>query len=214
MPGATVLRVGDWALAARLLRTGAARARTAVDHAVQQEAQFLRRKVVEGIREQAPGGQAFDPLAPATIAKRNLRGFRGTKALLVRGDLRNSFIVRRTGWGSAFVGILRTARGRDGQPLANVAELNEFGSRPIVIHVSPQMAAFLGALARASGHDGVGGGGGIRTGIVVVQIPPRPFIRPVVERYFGNETMVSQRFLARIGISMRGDYGSLGIPVP
>jgi hypothetical protein len=214
MPGGSmIIRVGEWAVADRLLRTGSARVHRVIDQAVQQEAQFLRSKIVEGLRTQAPGGQAFTPLAPATLAKRNLRGFHGTKALLVRGDLRNGFVVRRSGWGASFVGVLRTARGRDGQPLANVAELNEFGSRPIVIHITPQMAAFLGALARASGHDagaGSSGGGGSRTGIVVVQIPPRPFIRPVVERYFGNQNEVRDRFFGRIAVLLRGDFGGRG----
>lgn len=208
-----IVRIGDWPGAERILRTGSVRVRRAIDQAVQQEAHFLRSKVVEGLRTQAPGGQGLLPLAPATIAKRNLRGFRGTKALLVRGDLRNGFVVRREGWASAVVGVLRTARGRDGQPLANVAELNEFGSRPIVIHVTPQMQAFLGALARASGHDsgaGSSGGGGARTGVVVVQIPPRPFIRPVVDRYFGNANVVRDRFFARIATQLRGDFGGPG----
>ncbi len=210
MPGGSaIIRVGDWAVAEHILRTGAARAQRAIDQAVQQEAQFLRAKIVEGIRQQSPGGEAFLPLAPATLAKRNLRGFQGTKALLVRGDLRNGFVVRREGWGAAFVGVLRTARGRDGQPLANVAELNEFGSRPIIIHITPQMAAFLGALARESGHDSGGGSheGGHGTGIVVVQIPARPFIRPVVQRYFGNQNEVRDRFFRRISTILNGDFG-------
>jgi hypothetical protein len=47
-------------------------------------------KIVEGIREQAPGGRAFAPLEPTTLAIRQFRGFRGTKALLVAGDLRTA----------------------------------------------------------------------------------------------------------------------------
>ena len=51
----------------------------AFDKALMQEAQFLRTKIVEGIREQAPGGRAFAPLAPTTLAIRQFRGFRGTR---------------------------------------------------------------------------------------------------------------------------------------
>ena len=81
----------------------------AFDKALLQEAQFLRTKIVEGIREQAPGGRAFTPLAPTTLAIRQFRGFHGTKALLVQGDLRNSITVTKDG-DKVFVGVLRTAQ--------------------------------------------------------------------------------------------------------
>lgn len=213
----TILRVGQWALARRILGSGSRRAHAAMDMAVQQEAHFLRRMVVEGLREQAPGGQRFKELAPSTIATRNYRGFRGTKALLVRGDLRNSIVVQRRRWGEAFVGVLRTARGPSGQLLANIAELNENGSRPIVIQLTPKMKAFLGMIGADGGGDGGGeggGGGSGRPGFVVVQIPARPFFRPVVEMYFGDRTEVQRRFLARIGVLMDGDFGQVGGVIP
>lgn len=208
----TVVRVGDWALAHRILTGSSIRVRRAIDQAVLQEAHFLRQKIVEGIVEQAPGGQAFRPLAASTLAVRRFKRFRGTKALLNRGDLRNSITVRGE-HGGAFVGVLRTARGRNGAPLANVAELNEWGSRPIVIHVTPKMRRFLAASLRSGGGGGgtgQGGGGGL--GIVVVQIPARPFIRPVVDRYYSSNQMVANRFLFRVGTNLHGDFGGPGVP--
>ena len=142
-----ITMTGDWKDAARILAGGGKRLQAAVDRAVLQEAQFFRTKVVEGIREQAPGGQPFKPLAPTTLAIRRFRGFKGTKALLVRGDLRNSIVVVRKPDG-VFVGVLRTAKGREGQPLVNVAAVHEFGSRPIVVKLTPKARRFLHAAFR------------------------------------------------------------------
>jgi phage gpG-like protein len=209
-----VSRVGDWALAARILAPGAARrVRRAIDRAVLQEAHFLAREIKAGLVSQTPGGQAFRPLAPSTLAVRRFKRFRGTKALLNRGDLRNSITVRSETLG-AFVGVLRTARGRDGAPLANVAELNEWGSRPIVIQVTPKMRRFLAAAMRSTGggHNFTGGGGASTGfGVIVVQIPARPFIRPVADQHYGNETEVAQRFLHRVGTLLGGDFGGPGV---
>lgn len=183
--------------------------------AVQQEAHLFRKLVVQGIREQAPGGKAFKPLSPLTLALRQLRGFRGTKALMVRGDLRNSITVQRAGMGAAFVGILRTARGKNGQSLANVAELNEFGSRPIVIRITQKMRELLGRAARlmGKGDSSGGGGGGSGTNILVVRIPPRPMFQPVADAHF-RPSQVRPRFLARVGQLLDGDFGQLGVPIP
>ena len=88
-----VKKIGAWSQVGRLLASAPQRVNAAFDKALLQEAQFLRTKIVEGIREQAPGGQAFTPLAPTTLAIRRFRGFSGTKALVVQGDLRNSISV-------------------------------------------------------------------------------------------------------------------------
>lgn len=207
-----IVRVGDWALAHRILTGGAQRVKRAIDRAVLQEAHFMRSKIVEGLRDQAPAGQRFRPLAPSTLAIRRFKRFRGTKALINRGDLRNSIAVHRDG-GNAFVGVLRSARGRSGQPLANVAELNEFGSRPIVIRVTPKMRRFLAAALKGSGGGGGGGGGGGTggIGIIVVQIPARPFIRPIVEKHYSNRAEVADRFLWRVGMNLGGDFGGPGV---
>jgi len=201
-----ILRVGKWEVARHILHSLPHRFEKAVDEGIAQEAHFMRGKVVEGLREQAPGGQTFKPLVESTIAKRQLLRFRGTKALIVRGDLARSITVQRQPSGSYFVGVLRTARGRLGSPLANVAELNEFGSRPIAIRITPKMRRFLAMLGHMTGHEPSEDGGG--TGIVVVQIPARPFMRPVAEKYFGDRDAVAQRFLGRISRSLAGDLGT------
>lgn len=166
-----------------------------------QEAQFLRTKILEGLREQAPGGSKFQPLSPQTIAIRKFLGFRGTKALLKRGDLRNAIAVLDMG-DTIFIGVPRTAKGTGGENLVDVAELNEYGGKPHVIKVTPAMSALLHAAFRAAGlpkkdpHAPV-------TGIIVVQIPARPFIRPIMEK-FGQPRDVEKRMADRYQKLMRG----------
>lgn len=209
-----VVLTGAWLVARRILATGAPRVRRAIDQAVMQEAQLLRGEIVRGLTEQAPGGNPIRPLAQSTILKRRLLRFQGTKALIVRSDLRRSVTVQRTSAG-AFVGVLRSARGRDGASLANVAQMNEFGSRPIVIRITPRMRRFLIAMfgKGEGGRDRRGRftssafQGGPGTGIVVVQIPARPFVRPAVEKLFSNESEVRDRFLGRIARQLGGDFG-------
>ena len=62
-----IIKVGDWQGAARILKSADKRIKAAVDKAVLQEAQFFRTKIVEGIREEAPGGMPFT----ASRAKRS-----------------------------------------------------------------------------------------------------------------------------------------------
>lgn len=211
-----ILQVGDWGLARRILQTSPVRIQRAMDIAVQQEAHYFRQKVVEGMREQAPGGRSFKPLAALTLALRKLRGFRGTKALMVRGDLRNSITVQRMGTGAAFVGVLRSARGKDGQSLVNIAEINEFGSRPIIIHITQKMREVLGRASKLMGKDEAPrqhGGDGGSPSIMVIRIPARPFLQPVADKYF-QPGEVKMRFLARVGRALGGDFGQVGIPIP
>ena len=175
----TVRRTGDWALARRLLTAAPQRLQHAVDRSLRQEAERLRTEVVQGITRQAPGGEALEPPSDLTLAARKLRGFGGSKSLLVRADLRNAVaaIVRGA---EAFVGVPRKARGKDGKSLVDVAQLMEFGSRPIVIPMTPAMRRFLFALLKKAGKEGESGGG---RGVVVVKIPARPFLRPAFKKF-------------------------------
>lgn len=203
-----ITKVGDWQLARQLVSTAQKRLKDATDKAVLQEAQFFRTKVVEGIREQAPGGQPFKPLAPTTLAIRRFSGFKGTKSLLVRGDLRNSVVVVRQP-GGVFVGVLRTAKGKDGQALVNVAAVHELGSRPIVVKLTPKARRFLHAAFRAAGLDQPAGDKP-STGIAIVKVPARPFLQPVFEKFGSDETVVAQRFLGRVARLLGGAFGSAG----
>jgi hypothetical protein len=197
-------KTGSWSQVGKLLAAAPDRVHAAVDKAMLQEGQFLRTKIVEGIRDQAPGGRAFAPLAATTLAIRKFRGFGGTKALIVRGDLRNSVTVTKEG-DRVLVGVLRTAKGRDGQPLVNVAATHELGSRPIVMKLTPKARAFLHAAFRKAGLEEPQRGGP-STRVAVIQVRPRPFLGPVFDKYARPED-VSRRFLARVATILNGDLG-------
>ncbi len=143
---------------------------------------LFRDQVVRGIRDQAPGGKAFKPLKPTTIAIRKFFGFKGTKALMHRGDLVNAIRLQELGELSVFVGVSRTAKSSEGEALVDVAKLMEYGSKPIVIKITPKMAALL-HLAFKKGATNLMGPRPPSTGVIVVQIPARPFIGPVFEKF-------------------------------
>lgn len=129
---------------------------------------------------------------------------RGTKALIVQADLRNSITVVRDG-DRVLVGVLRTARNRAGRSLVNIAALQEHGSRPIVVHLTPKARAFLHAAFRHAGLDGPSSGQ-LGTGIAVIHIPARPFLAPVFDKY-AQPDQISLRFLERVAKQLSGDFG-------
>ena len=187
----SVRKTGDWAKARRLLTAGPMKLRAALSTALRQEAQLLRKEIVQGITKQAPGGHALKPPSELTLAARQLKGRGGTKALLVHGDLRNAVtaIVRDD---EAFVGIPRKARDRDGRSLVDVAQVQEFGAGPTVIPMTAAMRRFLFALLRKAGKERSSGTG---RGVVVVTIPARPFLRPAFKKFSKG---AQKRFLGRV----------------
>ncbi len=186
-----VSRTGDWAVARRLLAAGPRRLKVAVETSLRQEALVLRNEIVQGLTRQAPGGQAVKPLSPLTIEARRFAGFKGTKALIRRADLRNAItaVVRA---GTAFIGIPRKARTKEGDAMVDIAKLNEFGSDPMVIPMTPRMRRYLFALLRAAGKKPTGGSG---KGVVVVRIPARPFLRPAFDKF---KRGAGRRFMKRV----------------
>lgn len=186
-----VSRTGDWARARRLLTAAPQRLQAALGTAVRQEAHALRNEIVQGLTSQSPGGEALKPPSPLTIAARQLEGFSGSKALIVRGDLRNSITVIVQG-DEAFIGVSRSARSKDGASMMDLAKLHEFGGPPVVIPMTPKMRRFLFALLRQAGKEPTGGNG---RGVIVVQVPARPFLRPAFDKFREG---ASRRFLERV----------------
>lgn len=186
-----VSRTGDWARARRLLTAAPQRLQAAIGTAVRQEAHALRNEIVQGLTRQAPGGETLKPPSPLTIAARQLEGFGGSKALIVRGDLRNSITVVVQG-DEAFIGVSRSARSKDGASMVDLAKLHEFGGPPVIIPMTPKMRRFLFALLRQAGKEPTGGSG---RGVIVVQVPARPFLRPAFDKFREG---ASRRFLERV----------------
>ena len=170
---------------------------------LQQDGIWLRKQIVTGIRKQAPAGKKFKPLAASSVATRRFRGFRGQKALIRSGDLRNSIQVKMVGT-AAFVGALRSKRSRDGRSLANIARAQEFGTKPKAVTITPKMRRFLFAMLRTTkATRGVAGAGG---GVIIIKIPPRPFLRPVFDK-FGAPSVIRPRLMARLQLNMKGKLG-------
>ena len=186
-----VLRTGEWARARQLLTDVPRRLQSATNAALRQEAHALRNEIVQGITKQAPGGEPIRPPASLTLATRQLENFEGTKALLVRGDLRNSILVVVEG-DEAFVGVSRTARNKNGQSVFDVAQVQEFGGPPVVIPITPKMRRFLAVLFKRAGKAPATGTG---RGVVVVQTPARPFLRPAFNKFRQG---AGERFLERV----------------
>jgi len=205
-----VLRFGDWDKVRKILSSGSKMIADASKKSLLQEGHYLRGRMVTGIRDQAPGGKRFKPLSPLTLAARRLKGFRGTKALMVRGDLRNSIAVHSRGI-AVFVGILRTARTVDGKDLINVAEVHEWGA-VVVLKLTPRMRRFLGVLMKEA-HGGEGQdiprpfwllkGSGKRT--IVIRVVPRPFVRPTFEAH-GRPADVKRRLEERMAKLLKGSF--------
>ena len=188
-------RTGDWALARSLLTAAPLKLRDAVGTAVRQEAQLLRNTIVQGLTQQSPGGEPLAPPSPLTIASRQLEGFRGEKSLIVRGDLRNAIAIVADG-DRVFVGVPRKARNKSGEALVDVAQVQEFGGPPVVIPITPKMRKFLFAMLRRAGKE-FGQGSG--RGVVVVQVPARPFLRPAFEKFRQG---AQRRFLERVAAEL------------
>ena len=115
----------------------------------------------------------------------------------MRGDLRNaiSTVFAR---GQVFIGVPRKGRSQTGEPLVDVARTQEFGSDPVVIPMTPAMRRFLFLLLRRAGQEPRGGSG---KGVVVVRVPPRPFLRPAFKAWRrGAERRFLNHVAQRLGI--------------
>jgi len=143
-----VERFGDWEKAKRLLEhQPGARLTLAIRQATVKAAILLVREIQRGIRSQAPGGQPFVQLAQSTIDRKH-----SSKALIDTGFLINS-ITHRILRDRAFVGLLKTTTYREGESVANIGAVMEYGA------TIPMPNS------------------------VTIVIPPRPFLHPVMQQY-------------------------------
>lgn len=191
---------GEWGRAQRILQGSVRKLRGGMEAAVREEAKRARDEVVRGVRKQAPGGKALEKPSPLTLASRQLEGLRGRNALQASGELLRALTSVARGL-EAFVGIRSNARGKDGRPLADIAQAQEEGVGPIAIPMTEGMRRYLGVLrSRANGASGGEGGGG-GSGVIVVRIPARPFLRPAFEAAMqGARQRLRDRIARRFGL--------------
>lgn len=205
--------VGDWKKALSITQGMSDRYRKAMRQAVLKEAHFLRGEMVKGIRSGAPGGKPFKELSALTMALRREAGFGGTKPLIRTGNLFRSLSVVEIGGtltgGRVFVGVHRSAKGKDGQSLVKLAEIHEFG-REWKQRLTPKARRFLWAMLHKYGERYTKGQlnprGGAGDGFVRMKIQARPFVRPVVEKYAKPED-VKRRLFTNLAAGMGYQLG-------
>lgn len=204
-------KTGDWKEAREAFDKMAVEMATASQQSILQEAHYLRGEIVKGLQSQEPGGKAFKPLSPLTLAARRLAGFRGTKALMVHGDLRNGIRVESLGkLKGAFIGILRTAKAADGKPLVNVAEVQEYGAGPFTVALTPKVMRYLAMLFKELNGEGaipkpfwLMKAKASAKKFLIIKIPARPFIRPIFEAFAKPED-VKKRLEERMAKMLKG----------
>jgi hypothetical protein len=133
----------------------------------------------------------------------------GSKILVQSGTLRNSItVVRRNR--QVFIGVLRSAQGRDGRKVYNIARIHEFGAGPFAVKWTPKSRAWWFAQLRQAGISGGGSKGPSWAtpshlgGMRLVRIPPRPFLRPVFRKLYGNFPRANLRYCQRVLAILQG----------
>lgn len=166
------------------------RVESAIRIAVAKEAQWLRKKMVEGLKSGAPAGQQLAPNAPST---RLLKG--SSKPLIKSATMLNSIAVIRKGKG-VFIGIKRKTRKG-----VNLAILHEKGA-VIRQTVTSRQRRFLMMLSQRM----FGRMFAPRVGAQIqIRIPARPFITPVMEK---EVPTLQRRILKTFATDLLGgDFG-------
>lgn len=217
---------GDWTLAREILASES-KLKTAINNAVMLEAERAKSQIVKGIKDQAPAGKKFKPLSPLTLIMRQAKGFKGTKALIVTAALMNAIKVIKIAPGIVSVGIPPGTKTRvGGTSLYAIGRMNEFGAT-ITVRVTKKMRNYLMMMLRKShlkelskrkdGRDSKGrfsaktsmpkGTGAMASGVMVIKIPPRPFIGPVMDVLKANQRVVNMRIQDSIAKAMKGKLG-------
>lgn len=210
-----VVTYGDWKQAIEFTEELASKFEKSIEPALMAEAHYFRQKIIEGLRKQAPGGKPILPLSAETLALRKAGSkrrppFGGTKALIHTGDLVGSINVTKATGGGAFVGVLRSAKGKKkGAPLFNVALQQETGGSTLVIKLTPKARRYLMAVYRKSnllkkvGRGAAQAKSGAGVTVTIIRRRARPFIAPVWEAE-GNDAKIGQRVLERINKRLGG----------
>lgn len=205
-----IQKVGDWNKAAAVLPGLAPRLQKAMNQAVLQLAQEMRKEVLEAFEKEGTPGKPWAPLSPLTLALRKFRGGTGaggTKILQVAGTLRNAVDVVK-GPAGVFLGIKRSAKTRDGKSLVNVGMVQEFGAT-IHMTMTPKMRRYLAAAMKASGVRPHAGGGAKGKGAtsITIHIPARPFLGPIVEAWTDHPDRMEKELMERLAKLLDGDLG-------
>lgn len=164
-----------------------------VDQATGKVAAELETAIKKGIRSQAPGGKKFKPLAKSTKKMK-----KSSKALIHHGDLLGSIRTEHTTVSAGrawFVGVNRTAKGKDGESLMNIAMIHEFGTKPYQIEITPRMRRWWQAMVIKKVFKGTLHP--LQEYISHPGIPARPFLGPTYEVWVRTAVQHWQAYVER-----------------
>lgn len=193
---------GDWAPLRRTLQVMGRDTRSAQRQSLREEAEFIRKKVVEGIRNQAPAGQRFKPLSPLTLAMRQFLGIQGDKALIERGDLIRAITVMNGGPWSVAVGVSPDVVNSQGRSLSKIAHIQEYGA-DYHLALSEKMRRYLAMVFRKAGVADSSGTSGSKKTTLHIVIPPRPFLAPIFDKHVRNQAAFERRIGRRYLLALQ-----------
>lgn len=180
--------VGDWKSAKEVL----AAAPADLDQAMEAAVAALSELVAGAIKKKIGSG-VNPPNSSFTILMK-----KSSKTLINKGDLRNAARAIKVGKMKYFVGIpAALSGGRGGHKLGDIVKLAEVleEGRTIVMRMTDKMRKFLFAtLAKKASKIPSKGGS---TGILVIHIPPRPFIQPVFDDYKPRAGKLFEEYLLK-----------------
>jgi phage gpG-like protein len=139
--GAEFKKFGQWEMVGGFLGNLAERIDGALKKATHLNAMRVQRRLVLHLQNQDLVPETWPHLNPAYKAKKVKEGF-SDNVLIRTSSLLNSIsmqsaVVKTQGGLSAWVGVNRTARNKDGESLVNIAAVHEFGSLKANIPARP-----------------------------------------------------------------------------
>lgn len=118
-----IKKVGDWKRVGRITKTMRRDIEQINQRSLQRVALMAEGNAVKHVQNQDLNWQ---PLSPKYAARKQAKGL-SSKILIATSTMYQAItsVVRK---GVGFAGVLRTARGKNGEVLANVAATHEYGS--------------------------------------------------------------------------------------
>jgi hypothetical protein len=152
---------------------------------------FMRRETLLMVQMVGTGwiaqgiGTPWKPISPWTVAGRKMTNIGGEKALIASGEMHKSLVTQYDPKSKkGFCGILYQTKRKDGKGMVNIAKIHEFGAGPIVIKMTPKMIMYLRYLSKflppgmRKDYRKARKGGKRSSGVIIINIPARPFFGP------------------------------------
>ena len=167
-----VQRFGDWYEARRVFDDLSNKFVKSYQKALMKVGLHMRKKIRQGIRSGAPGGEQFEALSKFTIERKG-----SSKPLIDDADLIQSINFEVVDTDAVFVGVKRNTTNKEGDDLVNIGAIHE-GVDPNTGKVR-EHGAVIPVTKKMRGWFFYNFG--IRLTKSAIIIPKRPFLRPTLE---------------------------------